>query len=96
MPKSPAELGTLRDAIHNVGANRYPTRWFNLNQRAAEAIQKCGGRIDDTLLRTLAPLIVLKVLQAVMPCERVPDEPTAQDIKRLIELKILKPQNNGE
>jgi len=88
--KSKSDLATLREAVHEFGAKNYPTRWRGANERAAAAIQKCGARPDDPVLRTVAPLIALKILQYVMPCERAPEEPRMEDIKKMIDLKLIK------
>jgi hypothetical protein len=94
--KSQQELSDLREAIHRYGADHYPTRWMVANQRAVAAIQKVGARVDDPVIRTLAPLIALKVLQLVMPCERVSENPQPEDIKQLIKLKIIKNEKPTE
>lgn len=81
----PNLLDSVFHKLHEAGAERHLTRWFELNHVAADAISALGGDRSDKFTRCLATLVLLRTLDRIQPLG-LRDDPNEKDLDRLLSL----------
>lgn len=78
-----SQLNELFHVAHQAGAKRHPREWLLINQCAAKAISDCGQRTDDTTIKAVVSVVLLRVLDLLRPVGML-EEPTDENIKTVL------------